>query len=90
MRVIFRPLQIFILFLVYAIFVGVFAIFGATGDWLHNRKVARGEAEYRLPFYLRWKGWVTGPARGRDPSGMKFGMHHDKSHNRVIPIWRPA
>lgn len=77
-----------VMFLIWLVVVCLFGIFGCIGDILHNRKVRRGDAQYRLPFYLRWRGWEMGPLRHADPSDYKFGIVYDKTNNRIVPIFR--
>ncbi len=32
---------------------------GRLVDWLHDKKVAQGNAQERLPWYLHWYGWKS-------------------------------
>ena len=43
------------------VIVAIVLLIGVIGDYLHNKKVDRGQAPYRLPFWIRWDDWKLGP-----------------------------
>lgn len=73
-----------ILFAMLFVFVIVVMIAGTIGDHFHNKKVLRGEAPYRLPWYYRWKGWQVGGSSDI----WKTGLFYDRRVNRIVCIAR--
>ena len=74
-----------VLFVLLGIFIAATIVVGATGDYLYNKKVAAGKVSFRLPFYLRLKGWQIGH---NDGAQFKNGLVFDKKRNQIVSIVR--
>jgi hypothetical protein len=61
------------------------ATVGIISDQLHTRKMRRGEASYRLPWYYRWFDW----RQGSDSDALRDQgrLFYDKRVGRPICIY---
>jgi len=75
-------------FAIWFVLVVMIIIAGIVGDYNYNRKMLRGEAKYRLPWYFRWNGWKVGHIKDNLCDYYKNGMMFDHRTNRLVMIFR--
>ena len=69
------------------ILVVLFVINGIIGDYFYDKKVSRGKAEFRLPWFYRWRGWRIGHDSDNS-ADYQNSVYLDREGNRWVPVVR--